>query len=304
MFVIDFRTIVVLVSLAINASLLWVLYKYARKTPGGKAYSVAILAIAGWIFPMVLYRSNLFGEALIWVRLLYAMATFTSSTFLLFTFVFPDNKKTSWWLQALIAFENLVVAALCFHPTWIIRGLEMVQGGEDIILWGPLYSTVYISHISLLFSAGFVILFLKWRKAKGLVRKQILSVLIGYFLASNLAMTTNLILPLFGYFELNWLGQLFSTLVAVFTTYAILKHKLLDIKVVTTEIFLIVLNLFLFFQFLYGPSLINFVTLLGVLTVSWSLIRSVRKEVRQRVEVTKLAKSSEKANIRLQELDR
>ncbi len=70
MLIFDFRNIIVLISLGIHALLLWILYRYGRKTAGGKAYAVAILAIAGWIFPMVLYRSNLFGEMLLWARLL------------------------------------------------------------------------------------------------------------------------------------------------------------------------------------------------------------------------------------------
>jgi hypothetical protein len=53
MFELDFRNIIVAISLIIHAVLLWLLYRYGRKTPGGKAYSVAILAIAGWVLPMV-----------------------------------------------------------------------------------------------------------------------------------------------------------------------------------------------------------------------------------------------------------
>ena len=228
MFELDFRNIIVLISLALHASLLWVLYRYTRKTPAGRAYSVAILAIVGWIFPMALYRSHLFGEVLLWARLLYIMASFTSTTFLFFTFVFPDNKKPKVWIQLILLLENLFIVYLCLHPTWMIQGVQIVDIGEDKILWGPLYP-IYSSHISLLFLAGFVILFKKWRKAVGLTRQQILYILVGYFFGANLAMATNLILPWLGYFELNWLGQFFSTLVAVFTTFAILKHQLLNI---------------------------------------------------------------------------
>lgn len=305
-FELDFRNIIVLVSLSIHALLLWILYRYGRKTPGGAAYSVAILAIAGWVFPMFLYRSHLFDQTVLWVRLLYLMASFTSTTFLYFTFVWPDNLKVPRWVEILIVLENLILGFVVFHPTWLIQGVQYVQSGEDIILWGPLY-IVYVLHISLPLLVGFVILFLKMRKAKGVVRKQILAILIGYFLAGNLAMSTNLILPWMGYFELNWLGQFFSTIIAALTTFAILKHKLMNIKVLVAEGFILILNFFLIIQFIISEStsrfIINGLILLAVLVISYLLIRGVSQEVKRREELAVLAGSLEQANAQLKELD-
>ena len=307
MFEFDFRNIIVAVSLIIHIILLWLLYRYGRKTPGGKAYSVAILAIAGWVLPMVFYRSHLFGDVVLWARLLYVMASFTSTSFFLFTYVFPDNKKIPLWVQLGLLVENILIALLCFHPAWMIRGVTIVDKGEDIILWGPLYP-IYALHISLFFLLGFVNLFKKMRRSAGAARSQILFIFIGYFFAANLAMTTNLILPWFGYFELNWLGQFFSTIVAIFTTYAILKHKLLNIKVIATEGFILILIFFLFFQLILSDSYKQFVINIGVVTavliVSYLLIRSVHNEVKRREETAKLAHSLEEANIRLREIDK
>ena len=307
MFEFDFRNLIVAVSLIIHATLLWLLYRYGRKTPGGRAYSVAILAIAGWVLPMVFYRSHLFGDVVLWARLLYVMASFTSTSFFLFTYVFPDDKKIPLWIQLGLLVENIFIALLCFHPTWMIRGVAIIDKGEDIILWGPLYP-VYSSHISLFFLLGFVNLFKKMRRSAGVVRKQILYILIGYFFAANLAMVTNLILPWFGYFELNWLGQFFSTIVAIFTTYAILKHKLLDIKVIATEGFILILNFLLILQLILSDSykqfVVNIFVVVAVLVVSYLLIRSVHNEVKRREEITKLARSLEEANVSLRELDK
>ncbi len=306
MFELDFRNIIVVISLIIHAVLLWLLYRYGRKTPGGKAYSVAILAIAGWVLPMVFYRSHMFGEVVLWARLLYIMASFTSTSFFLFTCVFPDNKKISIWVQLALLVENILIVLLCLHPTLMIKGVSLVSDGEDIILWGPLY-ILYSTHISLFFLLGFINLFRKMRRSTGVMRSQILSILVGYFFAANLAMATNLILPWFGYFELNWMGQFFSTIVAVFTTYAILRHQLLDIKVIATEGFVLILNFFLFVQLIlsgtYQQLVINIIVVFAVMSVSYLLIKSVRNEVRRREEVTKLADSLESANARLQELD-
>ena len=210
-------------------------------------------------------------------------------------------------VTVLLFIEGLFIVYLCLHPTWMIQGVTLVQNGEDFIQWGPLYS-LYVQHISLPFLVGFYFLYKKMKISSGRERKQVRSILLGYFLGSNLAMVTNLLLPWGGYFDLNWLGQFFSTLVAAFTTYAILRYKLLNIKIVATEGFLIILNLFLFVRFITSDSLrdfsINGATFLIVFIISYVLLLSVTKEIKQREELAQLAQSLERVNLRLQELDR
>lgn len=307
MFDLDFRNTLVLLSLVVHGSLLWILYRYGRTNPAGKAYSVAILAIAGWVFPMALYRADLFGMVELWARILYIMASFTSTSFFVFTVIFPHKTKISVPLQILIFIENVSIILLCLHPTLFITGVTKIQDGEDIIHWGPLYF-VYALHISMFFLFGLMNLFFNMLHEIGIVKKQLKTIFIGYFIGSNLAMTTNLILPWFGYFELNWLGQLFSTAVAIFTTYAILKHNLLRIRLIATEGFVIILNVVLFIQLItsQGSSvfLINGFIFILVLIVSYLLIQSVKKEIERKDEVLKLANSLKRANSRLMELDR
>ncbi len=307
MFELDFRNFIVVISLIIHASLLWILYRYGRSTPGGKAYSVAILAIAGWVFPMILYRSHVFDATIVWAQLLYIMASFTSTSFFYFTLTFTQAKRVKWWGEVLLFLENLAIVFLCIHPTAMIQGIMFLEGRETVIIWGPWY-WVYVLHISAFFLAGFVVLRRYMRHATGLAYNQARSVFVGYFWASNLAMATNLLLPWAGYFELNWLGQFFSTLVAVSTTYAILRHQLLNIKVITTEFFLLLINSILIIQFAASSSFARFVvngTILGmVMFVSYLLIQSVKKEVEQKEQMASLADSLQKANVRLQELDR
>lgn len=305
--ILDFQNIIVLISFALTMSLVLILYRYGRSSISGKAYSVAVLTIAGWVFPMFLYRADVFGAQLLWARLLYVMASLTSTSFLYFACVFPDNDKIPRWLEIVLLVENLIIIGICFIPGYLITGLQRIPGEETIILWGPYY-IVYAFHISLLFLVAFIILFLKRRKATGIIRTQISYILVVYFFSSNFAMMTNLVLPWIGYFSLNWLGQFFSTVVAIMTTYAIVKHNLLHIKLFATEGFLFVLNLLLFIQFIVSENqkqfLVNGVVLFSVFLVSVLLIQSAYKEIKRTEELTILAKSLEQANIQLRELDK
>lgn len=302
----DFRNSIVLLSLAIHVVLLWILFRRGRKTPGGKSYALAIMAIAGWIFPMVLYRSHFLGLTELWARTLYIFSTFTSTTFFCFTMSYPQNRVKKW-IKGLIVLENLAIIYLLYHPELIIKSVTISKVGEDIINFGSLYWLFYL-HISGFFLAGFVTLIIKWRKSKGIRRHQIRAIFWGYFFASNLAMFTNLSLPWYGYFELNWLGQFFSTLVAVFTTYAILRHRLMNIRLVATEGFILLLNLLLVLQLIFSDStqaiITNGVILLLFIYLSKLLLHALKEELAVQDKLKRVASSLEKANVELKKLDK
>ncbi len=304
----DFKNIVVLIALGINLVILWIIFRYGRNKASGRAYSIAVLSIVGWILPIVFYRAHFFDTVVIWSRVLYIMASLTSTSFFLFTLTFPEDKSVSLKIEIPVIIENLLIMLLCLHPTWLIRGVEVSIGREDIILWGPLY-IVFALHISLFFLAGFIILYRKSRKAgEQEVKKQILSILAGYFFGANIAMVTNLLLPWFGYFELNWVGQVSSSILGIFTTYAIFKHRLLNIRIVAIEGFILILNFFLFIQLIFSESsqkfIINGVVSVAIIGVSYLLIKSFNLEIKRREEISALASNLEQANIKLQELDR
>jgi signal transduction histidine kinase len=67
------------------------------------------------------------------------------------------------------------------------------------------------------------------------------------FLTSTLGLTANLFLPMAGISRFNWLGPSFTVIMVGFTTYSIVKHRLMDIDIVlkkgTTYVFLIFLLL-------------------------------------------------------------
>jgi len=88
-------------------------------------------------------------------------------------------------------------------------------------------------------------LIITYQKAIGLVRLQIKYCLFGMFLTSSLAYITNLFLPMAGISKFNWLGPPFTVIMVGFTTYSIVKHRLLDINIVlkkgTTYVLLLLL---------------------------------------------------------------
>ncbi len=115
-----------------------------------------------------------------------------------------------------------------------------------------------------------------------------------------------------GTIESDWeIGQvgLFGMPVFVFIlAYTIVRFQLFKLKVLSTEalmagMLLLLVSLF-FVRTIENSRVIAGVTLFLFLILGSLLIRSVRKEVKQREEIEKLAKRLEKANARLRELDK
>ena len=101
----------------------------------------------------------------------------------------------------------------------------------------------------------------------------------------------------------------------VIISYAILKYKLFNIKVVSTELFVFSMWIFILFRTLLATTLAdqvaNSVLLLSTIIVGMFLIKAVIREVEQREKIQKLAgdlantnKELESANDKLKELDK
>lgn len=302
----DFINIAVLMSLGIHAAIIAVLIQHGRKQVSGRAYLWSVASVAAWVVTMILYR-GIAGAELLWVRVLYMAASFTSTTFFLFTLQFPENKKTAWFIKPLVWLENVAMLVFVAHPTLFIGGVQPVPGGEAIITFTPWYP-VYVLHIAGFFSAGFLVLWQKYRHTTDRsTKRQIAVILGGYILPSTLAMTTNLVLPWFGHFELNWLGQVFSTFLAIFTTYAIVRHRFMNTKVITTQVFALILAFLMFIQLAFSVNARDFairvITFVGVVVIELLLIRSVMDEVHRREEMEKLTHELEEAYVKLKQVD-
>lgn len=91
-------------------------------------------------------------------------------------------------------------------------------------------------------------------------------------------------------------------------TYAMIKHHLLNIKVILTEFFISLLWLLLLFRIFFFDTLqdqlIGFFVFFASLILGISVIKSVVKEVKTREEIERLAVDLEKANEKLKELDK
>ncbi len=295
----DVQSILLVLGIVMNFVLGVLIFLKRRGEYVNRLYVFNIICIIWWSVQIIVYRET-HSYLLEWTQGLYIAPTFIASSFLMFSFYFPEEHPLIPFRRRylyLIAAANLFVVAAVLVPGAVITGVLKVEGGENIISFGPLYM-LYATYISGFFTAGLAILGYKMYLIKdAVIRRQIGYLLAGYLFASTLAMLTNLTLPYFGIFTYNWLGQVLTVLMVLPVTYAIFKHRLFDVKVIATELITVTLWLFLFVRLLLDTSpreeLIDTMLLLAMLIVGYLLIRSVDHEVRQREEIERL--SSEKS---------
>ena len=235
-FLFDPINISLIVTALLNLSLGVLIFISGKNKKINIVYSLNIVAIISWVMAMFFYRSSPPETNLFWCTVLYVTPTLIASSFLYFTYIFPSQKeKYIWWRTILIFGINLAIIVMVIWPGLIIKEVNIRPGLEKQIIFTPYYWFYFIYTLEF-FSFGFFRLFKKYLKNRGIERLQIIYLVTGYSLAANLAFGTNLIMPWIGYFFLNWMGQIFTCIMVAFTTYAILKYRLMDIRIVARKI--------------------------------------------------------------------
>ena len=305
--VFDAINIVLVLVVCLNLFLGFLVFLNGRHRKINVVYSLNILAIIGWVASMIFFRSAFFEADMFWATALYILPTFIASSFLYFTYIFPSQKEKSLVLRSIVIFSiNALIVILVAWPGLIVREVNVRPGLEKELLFSRYY-WLYAIYIFSFFTFGFWRIFQRLLLETGVARLRTVYFLVGYAVAANLAFVTNLFMPWVGFFFLNWLGQVFTIFMVGFTVYAIIKHRLMDIKIVLAQLFVLVLWVFILFRTLIAPlgsqeQFVNGALLLFTVVVGIFLVKSVMKEVRQREHIEKLYGRLREANRHLKEL--
>ena len=250
-------------------------------------------------------------EFILWLlRITIFFAAWHSfSAFQLF-FVFPNEQQsTPFWYKFLLIPIVGITSLLTLTP-FVFSGLEKLAPiGEvskaslapGVIIFGIVISSLIIG--------GLYTLLKKTITAVGIEKKRLVLMLTGALLTYSLLIVFNFVLPVvFDNQRFISLAPIFNLPFIVFTGYAILRYRLLNTKIIATEILVFFLLISTFSQILFVKTpleiILRFGIFGGLLAFSILLIRSVRKEVQQRERMQAMALDLARLNERLQELDR
>lgn len=246
-------------------------------------------------------------EALLWVRLTLFTAIPHSVLFFLFIHTFPNPRIT---LRPKYIYPIILVtfAALAVSLTPLLFSKVYFENGRPIPVVGPgmiLVAGVIIGGV--LLGGGFL-----WKRLRlpqsSVEKRQWRFIAVGFALMFFLLIVFNLLATIF--FQntsLIPLSPLFLLPFVLLTTYAIVRHGFLDIKLIATEILTGVIVVALFMQgllaatpFVMGVQFVSgvFFAVFGIL-----LARSVKREIQRRQEMERLKNELETAYAKLKEID-
>ncbi|MEK7073066.1 MAG: ATP-binding protein [Patescibacteria group bacterium] len=278
-----------------------------HKAPEHRLAFVVAASLAFWAYASTLADvMHAPQPALFWTRVAILGPYFFGAFFLLFAYFFPQRSdKFRTWKGILVLLPSVAVCFLVATPLNVVE-IRLVDWGTDFIP-GPLYP-IGILYLLVYLGLAAVHFIRSLRQTTSiLVRRQIKVLLLAIALQTFSMIFTNALLPiLFNYTQASVIGPASSLFFVLLMTYAIIRHHLLNVRVIATELLVILLG-FLAFIGLFSPAsvadaflrAISFFTTVGF---GLLLVRSVYQEVHRREEIQRLAEDLRIANVKLQEL--
>jgi len=206
-----------------------VYFKAAPRRQDNLVFSILAWASAGWALSfLMVYFGDDNASKLFWGRMGFATSGILPGGFLIFALLFPKEKRRIKIAEFILAaFLTVLFVSLSFTD----RIVFSLGSGPKMFVYGPIYPvfSIYVTGFILL---GLVFLMKTFRKSVGVERLQVKYCILGMFSTSVLGLINNLFLPMAGISRFNWLGPSFTVIMVGFTTYSILKHRLMDISFV------------------------------------------------------------------------
>jgi PAS domain S-box-containing protein len=204
-------------------------FRAQPRNPVHLAFAAQTLTFTGWVLGIAGLQR---GQNLdFWFAIAFGFASLIPAAFVFFSYCYPTPPSIACPLYIRIIFLfGGIFALLSFFSNSISYGAELTAAGLAR-KHGPLYPlfAIYFVAATLI---GIWVFVRKWSVSRGLSRAQFhyLGVgIIGGFLGGTI---TNLMLPLLtGRSTHSWIGPYFSVFYVGLVAHAIIRHRLMDLRV-------------------------------------------------------------------------
>lgn len=224
-----------------------------------------------------------------------------SFSFFSFLYVFPKEKvKFPFWFTLILTPYVVVFSLWAGIGDLVFSGVSMINGVPTPTVEKGILS--FLAIVVLLIVASFTFLIRRIIKAKKGDKKPYVLILIGAILTFILLFTFNLILPaVFKITRFIPLGAITIFPFALFTAYAIFKHKTFKVKNLGSTLLAFLLCVATFIEVIFaentGQLFLRVGIFLFVLLISIQFIKNI-------FALEKIKDSLEEANVKLQSLDK
>ena len=206
-----------------------------------------------------------------------------------------------------IAIPFILISLMIFIPGFLLDSVKNNGTAAKEIIFGYGFP-VFVLYISLYVIAGVILLFAKYKKSAGVFRKEIRYIFSIILAGALFILFANLILPYFGSFDFFWIGPVAGTIILWIIGYLIIKYNFWNLKLAATDLFTSLISLILIFELIASVSMVDFLVKMAILILvllsGVFLVRSVRREIKNKEEVEKLVKQLASVNDSLHELNK
>jgi signal transduction histidine kinase len=191
-------------------------------------FATFTLFVAVWVIGITGLQSGAHLDA--WARVTFAGAALIPASFLSFMRAYPT---LSTWpptslLRGTLIFAS-AVAGLALSTPLLVYGTTMTPAGLTRQT-GPLY-VVFFFYFLITFLAAIVVFAAKWWGARGIARAQLQYLGAGIILSGVGGISANLVLPMAtGRSTYSWIGPYFSLILVAMVGHAIIRHRLMDLR--------------------------------------------------------------------------
>jgi signal transduction histidine kinase len=244
---------------------------------------------------------------LFWTKAAIIGPALLATLFYSFSLVFPVKEGKETFLKNALAFIPTTLFLILAPTALNVEEVVVEEWGVDFTP-GPLYYLLF-AHLVVNFLLAIRNLRRAHHRVKTRVeRHQILFICSALLGALIIGLSTNLVLPLLGFARYSKYGPSLAILFfTALTSIAILRHRLLDIRVILTEALVFILigisTVRIPVSRTANETTFNLIILALTIAVGVTLIRSTNKEIRRREEMEKISTDLKKAYRELKKLD-
>jgi len=284
----------------------WVLLA-DKKSKKNQSFFATALAIFLWIvFGYI--GLNYYNISPIFLRLNFAAVSLFFVATYFFSIHFPTDTKSNKIVNYSIVFIGSLFAIISLFTNLVIKDTSLIDGNINY----EMGDFKYIFYAFVLFLTIFIInnLLVGYFSGNKQQKNNVKTFLIGVIIFATANIIFNVILP--NFIQNNniyaRLGDYSAIIFLGFAAYATIKHQLFNLKVIATEVIVLLLSVALFIEIFISNTiiegLIKFVIWALATYGGYQLIKSVKVEIKQKDDLAKLAKQLEDANIHLKDLDK
>ena len=196
-------------------------------------FAVAAFIFSGWVLSMFFYVHPFIFDSVFWIKTVYLFVTLIAGIWGYFFNIFPapfaDKRKSVFPIFYFVT-TPIFLYVLFFTDLWV-RDVVWKSGMPDTIL-GPAY-TYFGLYVLLVMIWVTYCFFRRGLKATGAIKMQAIYIFGGVISYSVFATIFDVIIPLTtknsSFF---WVSTYFSLLFVGTSAYAIVRHRLMDLKLV------------------------------------------------------------------------